>query len=253
MANSEEQVSDRVARRGTDINYLTSIVGVYDTQDRKTDFDDLEAVHPNISFAPAEEELPDNSETPSAMRWDDEDSPGQPGVQEGESDDDDEDHESKQTAAEAVAEAEGQGQSPALDAEPAKELLTDAPGNSAPVAGGFASGDASDASPDAAQEVAGPEVNPDAPVVDVNAEQHLADTQAETVIVPDQGEGEAHVPGHLPVDQVAQAEIPDGWDHLEIGPMRELAASLGIDVAPTSNKLTIIQKIKTFIAERSES
>lgn len=174
MALSEDQVAERAKlRRAGDINYLTSIVGVFDTQGRDTHFSTLEATHPNLSFAP----VPDVAEVPSAspVRWLDEEGelPDEPQV------------------AEDPTEAEP------VDEEPAEE----------------------------------PSAAADAPTEDA-------------VAVESEGAAPEPAAADTPVPAPEPMNAPENWETFEVGPLRALATSMGLAVAPTMNKIGLRKLIK---------
>jgi hypothetical protein len=175
MALSEDQVAERAKRRREgDINYLTSIVGVFDTQGRDTNFSSLESTHPNLSFGP----VPDVAEVPSAspVRWLNE---------EGEWPD------------EPQGAVEGSGEAEPVDAEPAQEPT---------------------------------------PAADAPAEDAVA-VESEGA-APEPAAASASVPAPESVN------VPDNWETFEVGPLRALATSMGLPVAPTMNKMGLRKLIQ---------
>lgn len=73
-----------------------------------------------------------------------------------------------------------------------------------------------------------------------------ADAPAEDAVAVEP-EGDAPEPAEAPAAAVASTEpviVPDNWETFEIGPLRALATSMGLAVAPTMNKLGLRKLIQ---------
>ena len=95
-----------------------------------------------------------------------------------------------------------------------------------------------------------PDAGEDPSVDEEPAEEPPADADpAPTDTVADgEPEGDAEEPAPTPSDAPATpVSGPDDWESLEVGPLRELALSMGLTIAPTTNKLGLLKHIRAAL------